>query len=73
MSETPLQEPTALPIVGDAPPSSAGRSSPGPPAPGDQPPAVSDELRARLDKVMYSEVSPSEVTAEAIPPRRRMS
>jgi hypothetical protein len=58
MSDTALHEPTALPALSDAPPSSAGRSS-GTGAV-DQPPpqaAISDELKARLDKVIYSEVS----------------
>ena len=58
MSDTTLPEPTALPVLGDVPPSSAGRSS-GHSAPVDQPPApITDELKARLDKVIYSEVSP---------------
>ncbi|KAJ5162354.1 hypothetical protein N7492_007746 [Penicillium capsulatum] len=61
MSDSALPEPTALPIQGDAPPSSAGRSSPGH-AP-DQQPAISDELRARLDKVMYSEIGISTLLA----------
>ncbi|KAJ5460146.1 uncharacterized protein N7458_001698 [Penicillium daleae] len=58
MSDTALSEPTALPALSDAPPSSAGRSS-GTAAPLDQPPpqaAISDELKARLDKVLYSEI-----------------
>ena len=58
MSDTALPEPTALPALSDAPPSSAGRSS-GTGAV-DQPPpqaSISDELKARLDKVIYSEVS----------------
>lgn len=56
-------EPTALPALSDAPPSSAGRES-GNSGPLDhqqsqpQPqPAVSDELKSRLDKVVNSEVS----------------
>ncbi|KAJ5937389.1 hypothetical protein N7454_004689 [Penicillium verhagenii] len=61
MSDSALPEstPTALPILGDAPPSSAGRSSGyGHEAPAEQPPAViSDELKARLNKIIYSEVS----------------
>ncbi|KAJ5930662.1 hypothetical protein N7466_006155 [Penicillium verhagenii] len=60
MSDSALPEstPTALPILGDAPPSSAGRSSGyGHEAPTEQPPAViSDELKARLDKIIYSEI-----------------
>ncbi|KAJ5110920.1 hypothetical protein N7532_001455 [Penicillium argentinense] len=54
MSDTALPEPTTLPAHSDAPPSSAGRES----APGDHQPqaAVSDELKARLDKVVYSEI-----------------
>lgn len=59
MSDTALPEPTALPVhSSDAPPSSAGRSSPGPSGPVDQPPAViPDEVKERLDKIVYSEVS----------------
>ncbi|KAJ5594462.1 uncharacterized protein N7459_000670 [Penicillium hispanicum] len=57
MSDTALPEPTALPALSDAPPSSAGRSSAGHSGAVDQPPAaISDELRARLDKVIYSEI-----------------
>lgn len=57
MSDTPLADPAALP-VSDAPPSSAGHSSPGPPGPVDQPPAaIQDEVKERLDKIVYSEVS----------------
>lgn len=59
MSDAALAEPTAPSALSDAPPSSAGRSS-GTAAPSDQPPpqaAISDELKARLDKVIYSEVS----------------
>jgi hypothetical protein len=56
MSDSALHEP-ALPQLSDAPPSSAGRSSPGHPG-GEQPhEAISDELKARLDKVIYSDVS----------------
>ncbi|KAJ5692172.1 hypothetical protein N7462_001595, partial [Penicillium macrosclerotiorum] len=53
---TALPEPTALPVLSDAPPSSAGRSD-GHSGPVDQPPAViPDELKPRLDKVIYSEI-----------------
>lgn len=59
MSDPALHESTAIPTLSDAPPTSAGRSSPshgGEPA---QPTheAISDELKARLDKVIYSDVS----------------
>ncbi|KAJ6087033.1 hypothetical protein N7467_005947 [Penicillium canescens] len=56
MSDTALHEP-ALPQLSDAPPSSAGRSSPGHPR-AEQPheEAISDELKARLDKVIYSDI-----------------
>lgn len=59
MSDQALHESTAIPTLSDVPPSSAGRSSPshgGEPA---QPTheAISDELKARLDKVIYSDVS----------------
>ncbi|KAJ5766514.1 uncharacterized protein N7511_004130 [Penicillium nucicola] len=55
MSDTALHEP-ALPHLSDAPPSSAGRSSPGHTG-GEQPhEAISDELKARLDKVIYSDI-----------------
>jgi hypothetical protein len=53
MSDTPLQDPAP---TYDAP-SSAGRSSP---HGGDQtqaPEPISDELKARLDKIIYSDVS----------------
>jgi hypothetical protein len=69
MSDTALSEPTALPALSDAPPSSAGRSS-GTAAPLDQPPpqaAISDELKARLDKVLYSEVSTNGSQRQATP------
>lgn len=56
MSDTAPPEPAALPVHSDAPPSSAGRSSLDGPI--DQPQAaVSDELKERLDKIVYSEVS----------------
>jgi hypothetical protein len=61
MADSVLPEPTALPALSDARPSSAGRDSghsgaldqhqPQPQA------AISDELKARLDKVVNSEVS----------------
>ncbi|KAJ5555580.1 hypothetical protein N7535_008015 [Penicillium sp. DV-2018c] len=55
MSDSALQEPTALPLP-DAP-LSAGRSSP---SHGGEPTqtqdAVSDELKARLDKIIYSDI-----------------
>lgn len=65
MSDSALPEPTALPALSDAPPSSAGRESghsgaldQHQPQPQPQPQAaVSDELKARLDKVVNSEVS----------------
>ena len=38
----------------DAPPSSAGSPLEAPPA---APPALSDEVKARLDKIIYSDVS----------------
>ncbi|KAJ5632914.1 hypothetical protein N7490_009253 [Penicillium lividum] len=69
MSDPVPPEPVALPTLGDAPPSSAGRSSAHvPEAPVEQP-VISDELKARLDKVIYSEVnwyhySPCSVEAE---------
>ncbi|KAJ5116403.1 hypothetical protein N7456_000751 [Penicillium angulare] len=50
----PLAEPTALPTAGDAPPNSAGRSSAHSVV--DQPAAISDELKTRLDQVIYSEI-----------------
>ncbi|KAJ9490137.1 hypothetical protein VN97_g3120 [Penicillium thymicola] len=58
MSDQALHESTAIPTLSDAPPLSAGRSSPshgGEPA---QPTheAISDELKARLDKVIYSDI-----------------
>ncbi|KAJ5152961.1 uncharacterized protein N7482_009439 [Penicillium canariense] len=58
MSDTAPPEPTALPALSDAPPSSAGRSSAGYSGAVDQQPqaAISDELKARLDKVIYSEI-----------------
>lgn len=64
MSDTALPEGTALPTPSlrdpDAPPSSAGRSSLGASGP-DQPPqettAIPDEIKARLDTVVHSEVS----------------
>ena len=64
MSDTALHEP-ALPQLSDAPPSSAGRSSPATPG-GEQPheEAISDELKARLDKVIYSDVSSRKKPAE---------
>lgn len=60
MSDSVIPEPTALPALSDAqPPSSAGRES-GHSGPLDQQPpqpAISDELKGRLDKVLNSEVS----------------
>lgn len=57
MSDTALPEPVAPLGVSDAPPS-VGRSSPGPTGPVEQPQtAVPDELKERLDKIVYSEVS----------------
>jgi hypothetical protein len=57
MSDLALQEPTALPTLSDAAPSSAGRSSP---SHGVEPTqtqdAISDELKTRLDKIIYSDV-----------------
>ncbi|KAJ5772163.1 hypothetical protein N7520_002692 [Penicillium odoratum] len=56
MSDPVPPEPVALPTLGDAPPSSAGRSSAHVhEAPVEQP-VISDELKARLDKVIYSEI-----------------
>lgn len=55
MSDTALPEPTALPNLSDAPPSSSGRESAHSGAI-DQA-AIPDELKARLDKVTHSEVS----------------
>ncbi|CAL5866524.1 uncharacterized protein PFLUO_LOCUS733 [Penicillium psychrofluorescens] len=63
MSDTALPEGTALPTPSlrdpDAPPSSAGRSSLGASGP-DQPPqettAIPDEIKARLDTVVHSEI-----------------
>jgi hypothetical protein len=55
MSDTALQDP-ALPTY-DAPPSSAGRSSPHGVEQTQAPEPISDELKARLDKVIYSDVS----------------
>lgn len=66
MSDTTLPEPSALAALPDAPPSSAGRSS-GMAAVDQQPPqpAISDELKARLDKVIYSEVSANDYQRQA--------
>ena len=55
MSDSALPEPTALPNLSDAPPSSSGRESAHSGAV-DQT-AIPDELKARLDKVTHSEVS----------------
>lgn len=41
----------------DAPPSSAGSPLEAPPAAPPAPPALSDEVKARLDKIIYSDVS----------------
>lgn len=58
MSDTAPPETIAPPVLSDAPPSSAGRSSPGPSGPVEQPPtAIPDEVKERLDKIVYSEVS----------------
>lgn len=59
MSDQALHESTAIPTLSDAPPSSAGRSSPSHGGEPTQPTheAISDELKARLDKVIYSDVS----------------
>ncbi|KAJ5864425.1 uncharacterized protein N7529_006341 [Penicillium soppii] len=54
MSDTALQDP-ALPTY-DAPPSSAGRSSPHGVEQTQAPEPISDELKARLDKVIYSDI-----------------
>lgn len=67
MSDYALHDSTAIPTLSDAPPSSAGRSSHG--AEQTQPTheAISDELKARLDKVIYSDVSRrSQFTARCI-------
>ncbi|KAJ5816792.1 hypothetical protein N7447_009025 [Penicillium robsamsonii] len=57
MSDQALHESAAPPTLSDAPPSSAGRSSPS--HGGEQiqvHEAISDELKARLDKVIYSDI-----------------
>ncbi|KAJ5668025.1 uncharacterized protein N7477_006595 [Penicillium maclennaniae] len=54
MSDSALPEPTALPNLSDAPPSSSGRESAHSGAV-DQT-AIPDELKARLDKVTHSEI-----------------
>lgn len=56
MSDQALHDST---LTHDAPPSSAGRSSPSHGGEQTQPTheAISDELKARLDKVIYSDVS----------------
>lgn len=60
MSDTALPDSTPPLGVSDAPPS-VGRSSP-PPAALEQPQtAISDELKERLDRIVYSEVSFYEV------------
>ncbi|KAG0154391.1 hypothetical protein PDIDSM_1771 [Penicillium digitatum] len=58
MSDHTLRESTAIPTLSDAPSSSAGRSSPSHGAEQTQPTheAISDELKARLDKVLYSDI-----------------
>ncbi|KAJ5395512.1 uncharacterized protein N7487_009815 [Penicillium crustosum] len=58
MSDHALHESTAIPTLADAPPSSAGRSSPSHGGEPTQPTheAISDELKARLDKVIYSDI-----------------
>ena len=57
MSDQALHESTAIPTLSDVPPS-AGRSSPSHGGEQAQPnEAISDELKARLDKVIYSDVS----------------
>ena len=62
MSDQALPESAVLPTLPDASPSSAGHSSPS--HGGEQTQAqevISDELKARLDKVIYSDVSRSTV------------
>lgn len=54
MSDSAFPEPTALPNLSDAPPSSSGRESAHSGAV-DQT-VIPDELKARLDKVTHSEV-----------------
>ncbi|KAJ5114677.1 hypothetical protein NUU61_000436 [Penicillium alfredii] len=57
MSDSALPEPTALPVLSDAPPSSAGRSSIGHSGAVEPPQeSISDELKARLDKIIYSDI-----------------
>ncbi|OQE16827.1 hypothetical protein PENFLA_c026G08460 [Penicillium flavigenum] len=57
MSDQALHESTAIPTLSDAPPPSAGRSSPSHGGEQTQPnEAISDELKARLDKVIYSDI-----------------
>ncbi|KAJ5624602.1 hypothetical protein N7510_000911 [Penicillium lagena] len=71
MSDTAPPEGTALPTLSaldpDAPPSSAGRSSVGASGP-DPPPqettAIPEEIRARLDKVIYSELLTERVSTQ---------
>lgn len=66
MSDTALPELAAPPGLSDAPPS-VGRSSPVPTGPGpvEQPQTgVSDELKERLDKIVYSEVCFHELELE---------
>ncbi|KAJ5124744.1 uncharacterized protein N7515_008569 [Penicillium bovifimosum] len=56
MSDSALQEPSALPTLPDAP-LSAGRSSPSHGAePTQTQEAISDELKTRLDKIIYSDI-----------------
>lgn len=55
MSDLALHESTALPTLSDAPPSGTGRSSPSHGVEQTHDP-VSDELKARLDRVIYSDV-----------------
>ncbi|KAJ5118622.1 hypothetical protein N7476_010978 [Penicillium atrosanguineum] len=54
MSDSALPEPTALPHLSDAPPSSSGRES-AHSGTVDQT-AIPDELKARLDKITHSEI-----------------
>ncbi|KAJ5463484.1 hypothetical protein N7475_008428 [Penicillium sp. IBT 31633x] len=55
MSDLALHESTALPTLSDAPPSGTGRSSPSHGVEQTHDP-VSDELKARLDRVIYSDI-----------------
>lgn len=73
MSDQALHESTAIPTLSDAPPLSAGRSSPSHGGEQTQPTheAISDELKARLDKVIYSDVRHRQFRRQAHIKKRR--